>query len=167
MISKLPKSISNKLIIEFTERSRQKHKELNSVSLAIQKTGVKVWLDDIGSTKDCFVAWASVSANGIKLDKSIVENKSKNYSDFIDLLSSACSRKKIDLIIEGIENRDEIPNVKAPILAQGYLFEKPMPVSDFINLVTQEPPTENIDWASFSNKINATNNQTSKEKSNE
>ncbi|MFC1235474.1 putative bifunctional diguanylate cyclase/phosphodiesterase [Vibrio sp. F74] len=127
---------ANKLEIELTESSLISDEYLAKKTLyALSKLGVTLSLDDFGTGCASFSYLKNYPFNSLKIDKSFVQNLTRNPNDKEIVRSIVQIAKKLNLevTIEGIENLDQERFVlnEGCDFAQGYLYGKAMTSDEF------------------------------------
>ncbi len=123
--------------IEITENmGLLERQELQELLAALQRMGFSISLDDFGSRYSDLAILSIADFDEIKLDKSLVDQieskgKSRTIAEYI--LHMCRDMELTHTVAEGIETipQREILKRYGCELGQGYLFDKPMPVSDF------------------------------------
>ncbi len=124
------------LEIEITESMGQlERRTLSEISQKIIGAGYRLSLDDFGSEYSNISILSSLSLNGLKFDKSVMNDLYSNPTTrlLVGNLISVCRQMGIDSIAEGIEEPEQLDILKdfGCVYAQGYLYNKPIPVPDF------------------------------------
>ncbi len=108
---------------------------LFSVMDKLRSVGFKVSIDDFGIGYSTLSVLMNAPVDIVKIDKSFIDNieQNKNDRDFVANMCSLIDTAKKDIIFEGVET-----DAQAAILcqsgytkAQGWLFDKAMPLDDF------------------------------------
>ncbi len=108
---------------------------LFSVMERLRNEGFKVSIDDFGIGYSTLSVLMNAPVDIVKIDKSFIDNieRNKNDRDFVANMCSLIDTANKDIIFEGVET-----DAQAAILcqsgytkAQGWLFDKAMPLSDF------------------------------------
>lgn len=108
---------------------------LFSVMERLRSEGFKVSIDDFGIGYSTLSVLMNAPVDIVKIDKSFIDNieRNKNDRDFVANMCSLIDTANKDIIFEGVET-----DAQAAILcqsgytkAQGWLFDKAMPLSDF------------------------------------
>lgn len=101
----------------------------------IVKEGFKVAIDDFGSGLSSLSLVKDISADIIKIDRSLLSGNCENEKERIVLESifDFAHRLKLTTIAEGVETREQLGFLRTCgcQLIQGFLFAKPMPEEDF------------------------------------
>ncbi len=110
---------------------------LFSVMDRLRNEGFKVSIDDFGIGYSTLSVLMNAPVDIVKIDKSFIDNieRNKNDRDFVANMCSLIDTANKDIIFEGVET-----DAQAAILcqsgytkAQGWLFDKAMPLDDFEN----------------------------------
>ncbi len=127
--------------IEITERAYNENPAiLMKMANALTKMGITLELDDYGSGASSEKTLMELPIGILKLDKDIVSASEFNHKNSI-ILSSITSLADImgmEVIAEGIETIDMAERMMSfnCHLMQGYLFSKPIPTDEFMDLIT-------------------------------
>ena len=137
------------LIMEITESIFMKNPEKAILDIKrLQAVGIQVALDDFGTGFSSLSYLNSFNIDILKIDRSFIKNM------MVDDASTIITRSVIDLaqelriklVAEGIENWDQLSYLKDLncYTGQGFLYNKPMPLGDFEQLLVKEKciPTE-------------------------
>ncbi|MEL7654532.1 MAG: bifunctional diguanylate cyclase/phosphodiesterase, partial [Bacillota bacterium] len=137
------------LIMEITESVFMKNPEKAILDIKrLQAEGIQVALDDFGTGFSSLSYLNSFNIDILKIDRSFIKNV------MVDDASTIITRSVIDLaqelriklVAEGIENWDQLSYLKDLncYTGQGFLYNKPMPLNDFEQLLLKEKcmPTE-------------------------
>lgn len=128
--------------IEITESTFTENvAEIKKLINYIHKLGYKVAMDDFGSGYSNLSALVECGFDIIKIDKSLCaddEHDKRNY--ILDAVINMCKKMGMSVICEGVETSLQASNLLklGCRSAQGYLYDKPLPVNDFINKYMQE-----------------------------
>lgn len=101
----------------------------------IRNDGFNVAIDDFGSGLSSLSLVKDLSANVLKIDRSLLSGNCENERERIVLESifEFAHRLKLTTIAEGVETREQLGFLRTCDcrLIQGYLFAKPMPEDQF------------------------------------
>ena len=101
----------------------------------IRGDGFNVAIDDFGSGLSSLSLVKDLSANVLKIDRSLLSGNCENERERIVLESifEFAHRLKLTTIAEGVETREQLGFLRTCDcrLIQGYLFDKPMPEDQF------------------------------------
>lgn len=124
--------------IELTETTTEvDFNELKNLVVGLQVRGISTAIDDFGIGYSSLTLLKDLPWKVLKIDKSFLREaaSSGNSNDEVILkhVISLCQELGIECIAEGVETSDNVRLLKANdcYLAQGYLFDKPLPVSTF------------------------------------
>lgn len=102
---------------------------------SIRKEGFNVAIDDFGSGFSSLSLVKDISANILKIDRSLLSGNCENEKERIVLESifDFAHRLKLTTIAEGVETREQLGFLRTCgcQLIQGFLFAKPMPEDAF------------------------------------
>lgn len=108
----------------------------------IKKAGFSVAIDDFGVKYANLSLVLNSDIDTLKLDKSMIDSIESNEKAvmFIQALAYICKTLHIRFIVEGVETQDQFEILKALRCEgiQGYLFGRPMPLSDFCRFLERE-----------------------------
>ena len=124
------------LEIEITESMGEVNRRfLTEIAGQIVQAGYHLFLDDFGSEYSNISILTTVPINGLKFDKSVINDLYSNETTrlLIENLIHVCRQMGIDSIAEGVEEPEQLEILKecGCTYAQGYIFNKPLPVRDF------------------------------------
>lgn len=134
---------ANRLEVELTESALISDEYAAKVCLSqLHKLGVTLSLDDFGTGCASFSYLKNYPFSSLKIDKSFIQNFSKNGNDMAIVSSIVQVAKKLDLqvTIEGVENIDQERFVlrEGCDFAQGYLYGEPMSNADFTRCMNRQ-----------------------------
>lgn len=123
--------------IEVTESIEEIEKQkIIEVIKTLKKLGYKIFLDDFGIKYSNLSILSEASFSGLKLDKSMIKNIGfKNTNEIIiKNIIAMCNEMGLVTVAEGIETEEQKATLKEMQceVGQGYLYSKPLPVSEFI-----------------------------------
>lgn len=122
--------------VELTESAIMRDSEaiIKFVS-EIRDEGFNVAIDDFGSGLSSLSLVKDISANVLKIDRSLLSGNCENEKERIVLESifAFAHRLKLVTIAEGVETREQLGFLRTCDcrLIQGFLFAKPMPEKEF------------------------------------
>jgi len=144
--------------IELTESVLIYHSDtLILFSNKLQKTGLKLSMDDFGSGYSSLGLLKSISVDAIKLDQSFFMDAEDEKRTFAVLSAIIMMAKNLDIsvVAEGVEEEKHILLLKrlGCDMVQGYYYAKPMPFPEFLSLYkqNQESLDENMSKPSSAN----------------
>lgn len=102
-----------------------------------RNAGFKVDIDDFGTGYSSLNMLVSAPVDIVKIDKSFLKNiKDSQYErDYVKQMCKMISTANKDIIFEGVETEEQAQFLLECgfTMAQGYLFEKPIPLDEFEN----------------------------------
>ena len=127
--------ITENLLMEFSERVDRKMQHFKD-------GGIQISLDDFGTGYASLSYLKRFDIQYLKIDKSYVQNMLQDRAVGVMCESIIQMAHKLDIqvIAEGIENREQLQQLKALgcDFGQGYLFSRPLTVEAFEPLLQQE-----------------------------
>lgn len=122
--------------VELTESAMMRDSEaIISLVSEIRNDGFNVAIDDFGSGLSSLSLVKDISANVLKIDRSLLSGNCENEKERIVLESifAFAHRLKLTTIAEGVETREQLGFLRTCDcrLIQGFLFAKPMPENEF------------------------------------
>lgn len=130
-------AIPHELIeVEITESAIMNDpQKIVSFVAEIRERGFNVAIDDFGSGFSSLSLVKDISANVLKIDRSLLSGNCENEKERIVLESifDFAHRLKLTTIAEGVETREQLGFLRTCDcrLIQGFLFARPMPEEDF------------------------------------
>lgn len=135
------------LEIEVTEsQATRDYRVLNPILAKFVGLGVKVSIDDFGTGYSSLSQLTNLVATTIKVDRQFVhaltEHDNANALHIIQMIVRIAQRFNFEVIAEGIETKEQETLLLENdfLFAQGYLYAKPMPLSDLMDWLTANPP---------------------------
>ena len=126
--------------IELTETTTDvEFKDLRLIVDALQKEGICTSVDDFGMGYSSLNLIRVVPWNVLKVDRVFLpmdgESKDSARSVMFKYVVAMAKELGLECIVEGVETKAQLALLKENgcELAQGYLFDKPLPVGDFEN----------------------------------
>lgn len=124
--------------IEITENSCGNDKDsLREMIQKMKKLGFKISIDDFGVKDANLSLFTSVDFDVLKIDRSLVKDitENKKAQAVIQSIADLCRKMGIQMVVEGIETREQLETVRMLNCncVQGFLFARPMPVNEFEN----------------------------------
>lgn len=108
---------------------------LEEISREIVGDGYCLSLDDFGAQYSNLSILSSLQLSELKIDKSIINDLCSNQNTriLVEHLIHICRQLGIDSVAEGVEEREQLQILEdiGCTYAQGYLYNKPIPVPDF------------------------------------
>ncbi|WP_084429078.1 EAL domain-containing protein [Aliagarivorans marinus] len=123
------------LEVELTEsQAMEDYKLVNSELQKLIELGVGVNIDDFGTGYSSLQHVTNLAATHLKIDRAFVDAMSEDSSGehVVDMVLKLGERFNFKVVAEGIETVEQCNQlqVKGCAIGQGYLFAKPMPLSD-------------------------------------
>jgi sensor c-di-GMP phosphodiesterase-like protein len=138
---------AERLGIEITESYTARQQVAKDGILRLRERGHKVHIDDFGTGYSSLAYLHDLSVDGIKIDRAFtraIGTGSVTVSIIPQILSMAAALN-LQVTVEGIETTEQADYFAASeetILAQGWLFGRPVPVAAFQQLLTEEEQKE-------------------------
>jgi diguanylate cyclase (GGDEF)-like protein/PAS domain S-box-containing protein len=111
---------------------------------SLAKMGIQFSLDDFGTGFSSLQYLKNLPLNQLKIDQSFVQDLNINNSDkvIVKTIISMAHSLGLNVIAEGVENEEQRQYLKSKGCTnfQGYLFGKPVPISEFENILAQVSP---------------------------
>lgn len=123
--------------IELTETTTDgDFSDLKYLVAGLQIRGIATAIDDFGTGYSSLTLLKELPWKVLKIDKSFLReaaSRGNNYEVILRHTISLCQELGIECIAEGVETSDNVRLLKENdcYMAQGYLFDKPLPVSAF------------------------------------
>ncbi|MDJ0716854.1 MAG: EAL domain-containing protein [Prochloraceae cyanobacterium] len=133
-----------RLTIELTESSLVENPRLTSRIIAsLQSMGVAIALDDFGTGYSSLSHLYRFSLDSIKIDRSFISQveKDQQLSKIVRGIIYMAQQLDLNITAEGIETTAQL-NFLSPLgcqFAQGFLFAKPLSVSETAELISRAP----------------------------
>ena len=113
----------------------------------LRRSGVTISLDDFGVGNSSFAQLLLVELDCVKIDKSFIETleSSPRQAQFLRALLRFSDEVGLRVIVEGIERPEQLQalcDIGSP-LAQGFLFSRPLPPDDCLQLLVEGTATVN------------------------
>lgn len=128
------------LEFEFTEKVVMQDSDLAlSILNELKGMGIRIAIDDFGTGYSSLSYLKFLPLSRVKLDQSVVNSIAVNPNDECISKAIIAMSHSMDLkvIAEGVENIDQLEFLRAHKCdqAQGFLFGKPSPAKDFVDLL--------------------------------
>ena len=129
---------AHSLEIEITERMFLAFNESNLQTLnSLADLGVRIAVDDFGMGHSSLTYISKLRVNTLKIDRSFIRDMTHNKEDekIVSALIGLGERLNISVTAEGVETREQLSILESLncSIAQGFLFSKAMPASEFVN----------------------------------
>lgn len=122
------------LELEITESIMQNVEESKKVLTDLRGLGLKISLDDFGTGYSSLHVLKNLPINTLKIDKTFIHDiKVENDQSMVKGIIDIASNLDLEIIAEGIEHEYQLGVLAAYDChyGQGYLFSKPVSVSEF------------------------------------
>ena len=133
-----------RLVLEITERSLMDRELVIDRLARIRERGVRISIDDFGTGYSCLAYFKELPVDELKIDKSFVASMliDAASADITSLIIDLAHRFDLSVVGEGVEDEMTLARLGAAgcDVAQGYLFAKPMPASDFERWLQEYDP---------------------------
>ncbi|MGE5608528.1 MAG: EAL domain-containing protein [Bacillota bacterium] len=131
------------LKLEVTESMVMEHAEsVTPVLEELRQLGVKLAMDDFGTGHSSLSCLHQFPVHCLKIDRAFVCNMGLNrqYAAIVHAVVTLAHNLGMEVIAEGVETLDQVALLQAMDCdsAQGYLFSKPVPVSNMAGLIATE-----------------------------
>lgn len=101
----------------------------------VHKVGFIVSMDDFGTGYSSFSMLKNINIDILKIDKSFFDDilESKRGKIIVESIINMAHRLNTKVVAEGIETNEQVQYLKSIEcdMIQGYIYEKPIPVSEF------------------------------------
>lgn len=110
----------------------------------LRALGIELAIDDFGTGHSSLSYLKKFPVNRLKIDKSFIDNIQTSKADLaiVRTIIGLADALGLSTIAEGIENQQqaELLSKEGCQEGQGYLFSKPLPVSEFEAFLMKDPP---------------------------
>ncbi len=135
----------SQVVLELTEREQiEDLTETRRVIAALQGTGVRIAIDDVGTGHSGLSYMLKLGVDIIKIDKMFVDaiGTDRNSTTIVETLIDLAHNMRMDVVAEGVENFEQVMHLRELGVrsAQGYVFAPPLPGSAFLQLVEAIDP---------------------------
>jgi EAL domain-containing protein (putative c-di-GMP-specific phosphodiesterase class I) len=107
----------------------------------LKELGVYISLDDFGTGYSSYNYLNQLPIDSLKIDRIFLENLKKDSDEEFITKTMISLGKRLDLIViaEGVETASQLDFLRTQKcnIAQGFLFSKPVPAEEFVNLVSK------------------------------
>ncbi|RWA53095.1 hypothetical protein AU476_14750 [Cupriavidus sp. UYMSc13B] len=107
---------------------------------ALHDTGLHLSIDDFGTGYSCLSRVSALPLDTIKIDRAFVVDlgRSPGAAAVVQSIIDLAEKLGMSTIAEGVETQRQVDLLKelGCTVAQGYLFAKPLPASEFIQFAT-------------------------------
>lgn len=139
------------IVVELTESAFvENDTEMYALSRCLHERGVRLAIDDFGTGYASLNVLSMLSADILKLDRSLLQDFDTNARSRIVLkkVVEMARETEMQTVCEGIETEAQLDYVKSIgcDIGQGFLFSKPIPVREFENLLRRQELGETDCW---------------------
>lgn len=137
-----------RLELEITESSMMDDPEQNIELLhELRDLGVRLAIDDFGTGYSSLARLKFLPVDKFKIDRTFIQNLPQDPTDLAIIDATIALAQSLNLMIqaEGIETQEQADYLMQypHLLAQGYLYGKPMPAADFAAMLAAQQPSPN------------------------
>ncbi len=131
------------LAIEITESSTALYKVAVETIHQLRRRGHSIHIDDFGTGYSSLSYLHDLSVDAIKIDRSFTQaigTEAVTVAILPQILAMA-KALNLEVIVEGVETVQQaayFPTNGQPIMAQGWLFGRPVPVKEFLGLLIED-----------------------------
>jgi sensor c-di-GMP phosphodiesterase-like protein len=133
---------ASKLIVEITESSTALHEEAIETTRQLRRRGHRVHIDDFGTGYSSLSYLQDLSVDAIKIDRTFTQaigTEAVTVSILPQILAMA-EALDLDVIVEGVETVEQasyFADARRPVMAQGWLFGRPVSAEEFHRILTE------------------------------
>ncbi|WP_328804942.1 EAL domain-containing protein [Stappia albiluteola] len=129
-----------RLVVEVTERQQiTDFARARQVTSELREHGITVAIDDAGTGHNGLSSLQTLGAAYVKIDKLFVDAVATDHRTrtLVEMFVTVAREFGMMTVAEGIEQAEQLAVLKALGVqeGQGFLFSKPLPVEDFIDLL--------------------------------
>jgi diguanylate cyclase (GGDEF)-like protein len=134
---------ADRLMIEVTEQAAMGDAaELDAMLAAIHSTGLRLAIDDFGTGYSSLGRLRRLRPSVLKIDRSFIADLPGDRDAVVLVETMITMTKKLDItcLAEGIETESQLAFLRngACTLGQGYLYSRPLPITEFNALLGGE-----------------------------
>jgi sensor c-di-GMP phosphodiesterase-like protein len=131
------------LAIEMTEGSTVMRKASIDTIRALRERGHSVYIDDFGTGYSSLSYLHDLSVDAIKIDKAFTQaiGTGSVVVAILPQILAMAGALNLQVVAEGIETEEQagfFASAAPPVLAQGWLFGRPVPVGEFRGLLAED-----------------------------
>lgn len=132
------------IVVEITESALvERAEKIVELIGQVREAGFRVAIDDFGSGLSSLSFVKDISADFLKIDKSLLSKNCEDEKERIVLESIFlfAHRLKLTTVAEGVETREQLGFLRTCgcEIIQGFLFARPMPAADFARVCLDNP----------------------------
>ncbi len=133
----------SRLCLEFTESAYYNDiSTIQNILANLQNSGVIISMDDFGSGYSSLSMLKNVFVNELKIDASFVdfEDGDERSLFILEMIVQMSKKLKLHVTVEGVETKEQLEIVTKLDCdtVQGYYMARPMPSSDFLELLNSK-----------------------------
>jgi sensor c-di-GMP phosphodiesterase-like protein len=138
------------LAVEITERSTVKREAAIETIRGLRERGHSVHIDDFGTGYSSLSYLHDLSVDAIKIDRVFTQTVGTG-SAVVGILPQILAMAKalnLQIIIEGVETEEQASYFESavqPVLAQGWLFGRPVPAAEFLCLLAKDEENAQVE----------------------
>jgi sensor c-di-GMP phosphodiesterase-like protein len=142
------------LAVEITERSTVKREAAIETIRGLRERGHSVHIDDFGTGYSSLSYLHDLSVDAIKIDRVFTQTVGTG-SAVVGILPQILAMAKalnLQIIVEGVETEEQaryFESAAQPVLAQGWLFGRPVPAAEFLCLLAKDEENAQVEMHAF------------------
>mgnify|MGYP000621432901 CR=1 FL=1 len=125
--------------LEITENIMRNLKELEVVLDKLKEVGVQISIDDFGTGYSSLSVLQDLPINTLKIDKAFIINSTSDEKSatLVKTIINMAKNLDLNIIAEGVEKREQVSLLRSNDCrtGQGFLFSRPLPVSDITDIL--------------------------------
>ena len=125
--------------LEITENIMRNLKELEVILDKLKEIGVKISIDDFGTGYSSLSVLQELPINTLKIDKAFIMNSTidQKSATLVKTIINMAKNLELNIIAEGVEEREQVNLLRSNDCrtGQGFLFSRPLPVSDITDIL--------------------------------
>jgi sensor c-di-GMP phosphodiesterase-like protein len=139
----LEKVPAHRLAIEITESSTVRHRDAVDTILRLRQKGHAVHIDDFGTGYSSLSYLHDLSVDAIKIDKTFIQaiGTDSVILGILPQILAIAEALELEVIVEGVETFPQaryFADTGRPILAQGWLFGRPVPAEVLLHMLATD-----------------------------
>jgi sensor c-di-GMP phosphodiesterase-like protein len=132
--------------IEITESSTVMREAAIETIRGLRERGHSVHIDDFGTGYSSLSYLHDLSVDAIKIDKAFTQaiGTGSVIVAILPQILAMAESLNLRVIVEGVETEEQasyFASAKQPVLAQGWLFGRPVPAKEFLRLLAEDEKT--------------------------
>ena len=143
----------SRLTLEITERVvMHDMAEAMGRMLQLRELGIEFALDDFGTGYSSLAYLKNLPLQELKIDKSFIRDSRNRERDqaMVKAILVLASRMQLRVVAEGVETPEQarlLASWNRGIVFQGYHYGRPLPVEEWLTLVTSDIPSGDNRWS--------------------